>query len=513
MKKSPILFLLFIFFSQLFLLDYTNECAAQEKSPVFKSYRPPAPRPLSKGYDETGERLWEGFQLIQKANSGDVVAQNELGIRYLLGHGISADTIKAVYWMQKAAEQKYMLAEYNMGIFLNNGLGVDWNPFEAFQFFRRAADKNMNEALYVVGLFYTDNLVVPRNFERARFYITRAAEAKYAPAIEVLNELDKKQLGLRSDSMHTTTTQKESAAKAIQWQPLFVDFNNEGEIQHSSEDELSFDSVMHNTAAVRKALGMNSINTDSLSGLALVQFAAEAGSPEALTLLGRWYEKGIGVKKDVLLASIYYIRAIRLDSQRAIELLWNLSQEKNILTQFQTRAAKNNSDAMFTLSALYSVGMYPNITELQALEFLSRGANMHHIQSLVEVGQCYYTGRWVKKDIPKAISYWQQAAIAGNREASIRVASVLLFSTVTGTTDSTTQRIAQLTKALNDGSVLAQVALALCYEKGIGVAKKMSEALRLYRTSAQRGNQTAYYTLRRLYDEQRPKDKEFEITE
>jgi len=64
-----------------------------------------------------------------------------------------------------------------------------------------------------------------------------------------------------------------------------------------------------------------------------------------------------------------------------------------------------------------------------------------------------------------------------------------------------------------EGSILAEVALALCYETGRGVRQQKGEAARLYRNAAQRGSQSAYDALRRMHDEIRPPGKEFEISD
>ena len=63
----------------------------------------------------------------------------------------------------------------------------------------------------------------------------------------------------------------------------------------------------------------------------------------------------------------------------------------------------------------------------------------------------------------------------------------------------------------NKGSVLAEAALAYCYEKGIGVNQNKARAARLYRQAAQRGNEAAYNSLRNMYDEIRPDEEEFQI--
>ncbi|MCJ7554170.1 MAG: hypothetical protein MUO34_09840, partial [Ignavibacteriaceae bacterium] len=42
-------------------------------------------------------QLLQQFKLIQEANGGDPLAQHELGMRLLLGEGLAADTVQAVY--------------------------------------------------------------------------------------------------------------------------------------------------------------------------------------------------------------------------------------------------------------------------------------------------------------------------------------------------------------------------------------------------------------------------------
>src|SRR3989304_592757 len=133
-------------------------------------------------------QLWEGFLLVRKANAGEPAAQHELGIRYLQGKGFAADTVKAVFWFMKAADQDFDLANYNLGILAMNGWGMQWNPFQSYASFLRAAKKGMQESQFVVGLILTENLVVPQNWIEARGYIKKAADAGFEPAKKALVE-------------------------------------------------------------------------------------------------------------------------------------------------------------------------------------------------------------------------------------------------------------------------------------------------------------------------------------
>ena len=73
--------------------------------------------------------------------------------------------------------------------------------------------------------------------------------------------------------------------------------------------------------------------------------------------------------------------------------------------------------------------------------------------------------------------------------------------------------VPKLTSAVRDGSVLAEVALGSCFERGIGVPQHSGEAARLYRAAAQRGSAIGFAALKRMYDNLRPADAEYRIAE
>ena len=51
------------------------------------------------------------------ADTGDVSAQYNLGVMYDLGQGVPEDSVEAVKWYTKAANQGYAEAQYKMGVF------------------------------------------------------------------------------------------------------------------------------------------------------------------------------------------------------------------------------------------------------------------------------------------------------------------------------------------------------------------------------------------------------------
>jgi uncharacterized protein len=510
-------------FLMLFVCLSLTRLPAQEQSnsPVYKNYKNPSPSAQLKRSD-IDYNLMHIFMLERKAYGGDVAAQQELGLRYLLGEGVEADTLKGAFWIKRAAEQGSSEAQYNLGILEFNGMGIPWNPFDAYKLFKAAAGQGMPEAEYILSMFLTENLVVQRDWEGAYRWLKKAADAGNAAAKEAVADFDARGLGTKHDDAKTDTS---SSKKKAPPKPTlgFVFLDPPPDTTTQSDATLLKDALREATPQLKKALGLSSkeqtktLDLDT-AGMRAIRDAAEEGSPEALTILGRSYERGISVNKDLVTAAMYYIRAIRMSSPRAAALLARLIEQKGFFELIKTRVGQHDADAEFTWAAMTALKLdylmtqkEGFITDKQALEFLNRAASNNHIQGMIELGLCYYSGRWVQEDRRQAMVLWAKASSMGSREARLRIAALSVRTEKNAKRLSAT--LAELEQAAQKGAVLAQVALGYCYETGTGVDKKTAEAVKWYRSSAQRGSQDAYYALKRLHDQIRPPDKEFQISE
>ncbi len=97
----------------------------------------------------------------------------------------------------------------------------------------------------------------------------------------------------------------------------------------------------------------------------------------------------------------------------------------------------------------------------------------------------------------------------GSTEAKVRIITASLY----GDTELENPKSAfdELIKASENGSLLAQVGLAHCYQNGIGTARSKGETVNYYRVASQRGSRYAYRELQKLYDEIRPDETEFSL--
>ncbi|HUI30782.1 MAG TPA: tetratricopeptide repeat protein [Candidatus Acidoferrales bacterium] len=500
------------------------------RSSVFKDYRPPNSTQLIRASD-IEYQLWEGFMVVHKANEGDPAAQQELGLRYFLGKGFPADTTKAAYWIEKAARQNMSIAQYNFGVFLDNGWGVKWNPFEAYRWFKTAADYHLPEAEFVMGLFYTDNLVVARDWVEAYNYVKAAADANYEPARKVLQEFINRGITVSNEAAsmppRDSSSARVSAESFSSVEPVYIDFGKDT-TTHVDDLTLLNEAFHQGDEEFRKALGVSRMfePQGDTTGIGIIERAAQSGIPEALAVLGRCYEKGVGVPRDRILAAEQYLRAARLDSRRAPLLLLNLVREKTFPEEVEARTRKNDDDAAFVWAGLVELGLDQRILQEQAFHLLVVAADHGNIPSLIELGRCYFTGQWTKQNPALGNQCWKRAVMEGSRDAQIRLSaaeilsdssglnsdSVLPIARDIGDKDHVEKAVRTLVVASDEGSLIGQLALGYCYEHGIGEPQNTAEAVRLYRNCAQRGSRSAYDSLKRLYDQLRPSDKEFDVS-
>ena len=494
------------------------------ESPVFRDYRPPV---ASSVRPDLGDQ-WNAFLLVRKANAGDPVAQHDLGLRYLMGQGFAVDTIRALYWIQKAAGQNLVTARYNYGLLLLNGTGGMWNPFEAFEHFRNAAERDFPEAQYMYGLLFTDELIVRRDWHEAWRWLDKAAKNGFLPASAIIAELfsrhylsaedtarvvpDSLQVSPENARVRSHRNRPEkSFGQTGTWSPLFLDFRPDS--MKTLLDSATLLAQAIATAGLSTADSMKLIraleepdNPDA-AVLEPLEAASEQGNPEASIFLAFCFSRGLLGEKQTMRAAMLAIRATWQDSPFAPQVLYELQRDAAFLAGLKNEAFQNNADAAFVWSQLIALDMQHDISERQAFDLLKKSAAQEHADALLHLGLCFSSGRWVKRDRLRALECWRYAADAGSREAIVRMAASRVLQ------DSSDAElhpdIAVLQAALAEGSIIAEVALARCYETGRNVVQSISEALRLYRHASMRGSRAAYGALRSMYDALRPEGREF----
>ena len=501
-----VLILLIISFASAFGQDTTKSVVIKNNRPIHKY---PLMKPKHPSYP-----LMAGYLLVKEAHEGDPFAQHELGLRYLLGQGFPKDTVEAAKWIKLAVDKKLPFANFNYAITLINGIGVPWNPFKAFNDFKFAAESGMAEAEYAVGTFYTDNFVVNRDYNTAYKWIKKAADQglDYAKKTAKKMRVNGLIVGEDSDSTNSLSNESNSGQSILNqnWELDFFNFQPDTLTEEEQNKSVN-DLLNKNKKKLKEILGISDtlklVNPHDTTASGLIDLASKSGSPEGLYIAGISFRKGISKKKNRIKAAELFIRAYRLGSRNAIGSLIKFSRDSTFFKNLKKEVDNNNPDAMYVWAGLVALGFDYRITYKQAIEFLEKAAEQNHIPSLIELGLAYYSGSIVDKDKIKAVEFWEKAARLGSREAKVRLA----YSKIIDGNKNIKPELNFLQAATDEGSVLAETVLGYCYEHGKGVKKNKAIAAKYYRRASERGNETAYKSLKKLYDDIRPSDPEFQI--
>ena len=118
---------------------------------------------------------------------GSVAAQNDVGVMYRDGRGVSRDDEEAVEWFRLAADQEDPGGRNNLGVMYRDGRGISRDDEEAVRWFRLAADQGHPGAQYNLGVMYRDGRGVSQDDGEAvrwfRLAAPRRAGAKYSLAV------------------------------------------------------------------------------------------------------------------------------------------------------------------------------------------------------------------------------------------------------------------------------------------------------------------------------------------
>lgn len=514
MKNSFCLIIIFsaVFYLSIYAQDTTQSLAFKNKRPQQQAphfYRP-----------DLAYQIWQKFRLTQEANAGDPLAQHELGLRFLLSEGVPADTSQAVYWIKKAADQNLTSAKYNYAILLINGIGVQWDPFTAFTLFQSSASDGMVQAQYVVGILYTDNLTISRDYNLAYYWIKKAADNDYDPAKDIVSRLEPRVSQNVVDSLLNKSGEPEernpipdpSENLTSNLGLVFIDFETITDSSIAITDSMLIDQIdMIGTDSLTKILLTD--KPKSLKELAnprnieILTLLAENGSPEAQAILGKMYEEGVYYKKNLIDAGVYYYRALRNDSPSGTYLLWQLTQQTVFQELVQRESENGNIVAKYLWYGLKSIGFDRRIAISDALSLLDQSANAYYLPAMVESGLNYYANRFGRNNPETGLSLWSSASQLGSKEAEIRLTASRLLDEFEGYNKS--EDFKKLKKSADEGSLFAVVSVGLCYDQGIGTIQSKPEAVNYFKMAAQRGSRFAYEELKRIYDEMRPADAQF----
>jgi uncharacterized protein len=120
--------------------------------------------------------------LRQRAESGDAVAQFDLGVKYHEGQDVPQDYAEAMRWFRLAGDQGNPDAQFNLGVMYEKGRGAPPNYEDAMRWYQKAAAQEYAPAEYNLGVMFDKSRGVTLDFAEAMRWYQKAANQSYAPA-------------------------------------------------------------------------------------------------------------------------------------------------------------------------------------------------------------------------------------------------------------------------------------------------------------------------------------------
>ena len=121
-------------------------------------------------------------RILKCAQSGDVLAQNELGKMYENGEGVIQDYALAQYWYQQAADKKDQFGQLNLGLLYLGGKGVQKDYLQALFWINKSVAQGNADAQTVLGEMYEKGKGVEQSFMEASNLYRKAAKQRNAVA-------------------------------------------------------------------------------------------------------------------------------------------------------------------------------------------------------------------------------------------------------------------------------------------------------------------------------------------
>lgn len=185
----------------------------------------------------------------------------------------------------------------------------------------------------------------------------------------------------------------------------------------------------------------------------------------------------------------------------------NASFINQAMDLLQKSADHGDMRAQYLLGHFYETGENMSegkSNERKAFKYYLKSANQGYSPAQNEVGECYYYGFGIAKDLDKAQEWYQKAATQDNADAQCGLGKIYIDK------DYYVESVKYLQKASDQDISIAAYWLAVLYQYGSnGIEQNDDKAFRFYTKAADLGNSSAQNELADIYIEKENYDKAF----
>lgn len=228
---------------------------------------------------------------------------------------------------------------------------------------------------------------------------------------------------------------------------------------------------------------------------------ADYGDVDAQYNLGTLYDNGLGVKRDVTIASHWYRLAAAsniVEAQLVLAAIFRGGEIgppdiKSAIENISAAANRGFPLAQFELGVAYDLGLGVTQNYANAAAWYEKASALGVIEAKYNLGTLYEEGLGVPRDYDTALVYYQEAARNGNKFAENNIGT--LYKNGFGVERNYVLATKWYEKAASGGLPVAQYNLGIMYQLGLGVERDLKVAATWYRHAATQGYQPAQNNL------------------
>ena len=227
--------------------------------------------------------------LKAQSDEGNSDAKFYLGTLYYIGRGMTQDFGKAIKLFEQASDGGNVSATFNLGIIYAKGRGVDVDEKKAFDYYKKSAFGGLPQAQYNYALWLREGRVGEANPIEAVEWFRASANKNFDRS---LIELAK--------GYETGVAGRRDYREAVK-------LYRRARVNDDSRDNSPYlQATFHLGRLYLKGLG---VSQDTKKGIKFIREAAEGRVNTALVEMGRIYEEGRYLNKDLNSALIYFTQS------------------------------------------------------------------------------------------------------------------------------------------------------------------------------------------------------------
>jgi uncharacterized protein len=285
-------------------------------------------------------------KLLSQAERGNPRAQLLVGEAYKNGEGTPPDTVESLRWISRAANSGEPIAQFEMGLSYLSGTERDTQ--RAFAWYLRAATAGMPAAINAVGSMYFGGVGVRRDEQEAVRWFQRGAQLGYSPAEANLGYVYSTGQGVAASPKLALKWLKK-AAKQHDSQAMFhFAYLYDGCRCGFADDPARAANWYQKAAAAGHPAAENNLSIlyakgkgvprDLSRALDLAKRSAEHGNPNAYWGLFHFSSRGLGTPVDKVASLAWLILAAQANPQNQ-KIAAEMAEQKRLATPANFAAA------------------------------------------------------------------------------------------------------------------------------------------------------------------------------